>query len=350
MKHSDRPILRPREDVLGRSKFSLALARAIDGLVVAKDGFVIAIIGEWGAGKSSVIEMTLRYLTHLEMERESKRGQAKDDGLETETLDTIEPLAEIYDLIRDRVAAYDTSNQAFSKARYDYRLALFRTWLGTAEDAAKANTYWNLLQRVQNNRRTTLVRFSPWLISGRAELATALLSELARALGEKLGSEINEAFASVLERLAELAPIAGAGLDIATGTPVGRLVSASGNWSAKLAAKLTSGPTLDELRENLRTLLRGLSDQRILIIIDDLDRLTPREATEMVSLVKSLGDLPNVIYLLGFDEDNLVTLVHEDTKLDGHEFLRKIIQYPVHLPPILGNGLSRVWMPICQSF
>jgi len=62
----------------------------------------------------------------------------------------------------------------------------------------------------------------------------------------------------------------------------------------------------------------------------------------MVSLVKSLGDLPNVIYLLSFDDKNLAKLIYEGTKLDGQEYLRKIVQYPVNLPPILQNGLSRV--------
>lgn len=45
---------------------------------------------------------------------------------------------------------------------------------------------------------------------------------------------------------------------------------------------------------------------------------------------------------MSFDQNNLCKLIHEGTKLDGEEYLRKIIQYPVHLPPILGTGLSRV--------
>jgi energy-coupling factor transporter ATP-binding protein EcfA2 len=96
MKHSDRPIFRPREDLLGRAKFSLTLAHAIDNLTIAKDGFVVAIMGEWGSGKSSVVEMTTRFLIHLEMERAS-------NGTEKHTLDSLEPLAETFDRVRDSV-------------------------------------------------------------------------------------------------------------------------------------------------------------------------------------------------------------------------------------------------------
>jgi predicted KAP-like P-loop ATPase len=279
--------------------------------------------------------MTTRFLTHLEMERASKTPSK-------ETLDSLEDLAEAFDQVRDRITEFDFANLDFSMARCSYRHELFYSWLGNEEDAKKADCYWTLLQAVENNRHTIQVRFSPWLIAGRAELASAFLSELARALGEKLGSEVKDSFAQLLERLSEFAPLAGAGLDLATGSGVGKLLSSSATWSSKFATKLTSGPTLDELRERLRTSLRKLVDQRVLVIIDDLDRLTPNEAVEMVSLVKSLGDLPNIIYLLSFDQSNLVTLLTKGTKLDGSDYLGKIVQYPVHLPPILGGGLTRL--------
>jgi len=332
MKHSDRPILRPKEDVLGRASFSLFLARAIDNLSIAKDGFVIAVTGEWGAGKSSVVEMASRFLTHLEMERASQG----------ETLNSLENFAETFDAIRGKVAEFDLLDRDFSMARRAYRRDLFRSWLGNDNAAHEAEIYYDLLLSIQSKPRTLQVRFSPWLISGRAELANAFLSELARALGDKLGSEVKDSFARLLERLSELAPLAGAGLDLAAGTGLGKLLSSGATLSNKLAVKLTSSLTLDDLRERLRLSLRALSNQRVLVIIDDLDRLTPSEAVEMVSLVKSLGDLPNVIYLLSFDQKNLTKLISESSKLDGGDYLGKIVQYPVSLPPLLGDALSRL--------
>jgi hypothetical protein len=41
-------------------------------------------------------------------------------------------------------------------------------------------------------------------------------------------------------------------------------------------------------------------DRRFLIIIDDIDRLNPDEALAIFRLVKSVGRLPNVMYLLVF--------------------------------------------------
>ncbi len=266
MKHSDRPIFRPREDVLGRSPFALALARAIDRLPIANDGFVIAVLGEWGTGKSSVVEMTIRFLTHIEMERASESVLWGDRQAVPENLETLEALAETFDRVSDKVFAYDMLNLDFSRTQRAARWNLFRSWLDTQKEADKADRYWKLFVKIQERRRTTLVRFSPWLIAGRAELASALLSELARALGEKLGPDVQEAFASMLERLSEFAPIAGAGLDAVTGGGLGKVLASGGAWPAKFAAKLTKGPTLDQLREKLRSSLRKQPDQRVLAL------------------------------------------------------------------------------------
>jgi hypothetical protein len=181
-----------------------------------------------------------------------------------------------------------------------------------------ADRYWRLKHEVETHRHTIILHFSPWLISGRAELKSALLSDLGRALGTRLGEDVTQAFGKILKRLMEFAPIAGAGLDIAAhGIGAGGLLRAAGDWSQKIAAKLIAGPSLDDLKRDLFRLLSRLDGQQILVVIDDIDRLTPVEALEMVSPVKSLADLPNVIYLLVYEEERLSQLIREATSADG---------------------------------
>lgn len=342
MRYADAPIYRPKEDVLGRSDFALALAKAIDNIATAREGFVISIVGEWGAGKSSVVEMIIRHLTHLEMERASREVLWGDTQATPHDLAEIESLAEVFDTIKLRVDEYNTLDLNFSATQRLYSKNIFQSWLRSDAQTDQADKYWRLLCKINEHRRTTIVRFSPWLIAGRSELANALLSELARALGQQFGDELKDAFASLLGRLSELAPIAGVGLDAVTTPGIGKLLSLGTKWSAEFAATLTSGPTLDGLRENLRRALAKIENQRILIIVDDLDRLTPNEALEMISLVKSLGSLPNVVYLLSYDENNLAKLINQATHLNGNEFIKKIVQYSVNLPPISQDALSQL--------
>jgi hypothetical protein len=256
MRYSDRPITSPSEDVLGRSGFALELARSIDRLLIAKDGFVIAIHGEWGAGKTSVIELIVRFLRHIEMERASQTSLLGEQTPVPQTLDDLEAAGLVFDRIKERILSIDQLGLDFTKTQRNYRSKLFESWLRSVEDAALADRYWRLLLRVESQPRTIVVRFSPWLIAGRTELAIALFSELARALSEELGDEVKQAFAAVLQRLADFAPVIGAGLDATTAIGMGRLFSSGLQWSQKITHTLASGPTLDEVRRRLRQALK----------------------------------------------------------------------------------------------
>ncbi len=50
-------------------------------------------------------------------------------------------------------------------------------------------------------------------------------------------------------------------------------------------------------------------------------------------LVKSVADFPNIIYILGLDLSNTCALLEgKHSGLKGHEYLDKIVQYPINLP------------------
>jgi predicted KAP-like P-loop ATPase len=334
MRHSDRPITHPDDDALGRSDFALALSRSIDQLAVAKDGFVIGLIGEWGAGKSSVIELTLRYLEHGEMIRLERGAPPSLDDLEemSRKFSRVKPITE-------ELLAQKLNVDLWERHHRDRE---FRRACDSQEDSELALRYWHLKRWVENSPKNLVVRFSPWLFPGKAELASALISDLARAVGEKLGNEVREAFSAVLSRLSQAAPIVGATADVLTSGAFGGLLSSGLDISDRLAKKLTTGPTLESARDRLRGSLRNLGDRKIVVVIDDLDRLTPAEAVEMVSLLKGLGDLPNVVYVLCYDERRLSDLISTALQLDGLEYLQKIVQYAVHLPRLDAADISRL--------
>jgi predicted KAP-like P-loop ATPase len=343
MRYSDQPITRPGEDALGRASFAFELARSIDNLSVAGEGFVMALVGEWGAGKTSVIELIVRYLRHIEMERASRHQLVGESQPSPQTIDQIELLAIEFDKIRSKIDAIHELNLDTTQWQRQFRWNQFRNWLDSDLATDAADRYWRLKLRVDSNPRTVVVRFSPWLIAGKAEMATALLSELARALGEPFGEDLKQAFGSLIARLAEFIPVAGAGIDLATGTKLSSFLSVGSVWSRNIAKSMTSGPTLDDLRNKLRGLLRRLNKQQVLVIVDDVDRLTPFEALEMVSLVKSVGDLPNVVYLLSYHDVKLAELIHKAINVSGYELLEKIVQYTIVLPPIEADDLWRLF-------
>ena len=74
--------------------------------------------------------------------------------------------------------------------------------------------------------------------------------------------------------------------------------------------------------------------KRILVVIDDIDRLTPEETRQLFTVIKALADFPNVVYLLAFDRDVAAQAIKQQSGLPGERYLVKIIQVPFELPPV----------------
>ncbi len=96
--------------------------------------------------------------------------------------------------------------------------------------------------------------------------------------------------------------------------------------------KSTSNPAahepVDDVREKISDLLKS-SGIKLVITVDDIDRLLPGEALQILKLVRITACFDNVVYILGYDEGVLSEQI--DKKM-GHRYLEKFIQVPVRLP------------------
>jgi len=341
LKHTDRPIFKPAQDLLRRRTFSLQLARAIDNFASPSDGFVMALEGKWGEGKSSVVALIVRYLRHLEMLRADELLRDREDA--GADLDYLERCAELCETVEWRLKSLSSSCSEIQRWSKTYKWAQFDQWFESRTDAIDADRYWRLQSHFEDNRKTIVVNFSPWLIAGRSQLATALLSDLARALGNDIGEDVREAFAGLLKRLSELASFANVGASVGGIQLLAPVATLTEKISKKYSEKLAKGDTLDEVRLELKKVLGRLENKQVLVVVDDLDRLPPKDALEAIALVKSLGDLPNVIYLLCYDSEMIAKLLSVAMEIDGSDYLKKIIQYSVRLPRLRDTDLGRLF-------
>lgn len=76
----------------------------------------------------------------------------------------------------------------------------------------------------------------------------------------------------------------------------------------------------------------GEDHLKIIVSIDDIDRLSEEEIIAVFQLVKSLADFPNAVYLLAFDYDVVVRALSVVQHGDGREYLEKVIQVPFEIP------------------
>lgn len=94
---------------------------------------------------------------------------------------------------------------------------------------------------------------------------------------------------------------------------------------------IEQGDSVEKLHAEPSKALRE-QKKRFLIVIDDIDRLSPDEALLIFRLVKSVGRLPNVMYLLVYDRPLAEKIVSERYPSEGPHYLEKIVQAAFELP------------------
>jgi predicted KAP-like P-loop ATPase len=90
---------------------------------------------------------------------------------------------------------------------------------------------------------------------------------------------------------------------------------------------------ISAVKNELSNLLKDI-DTKMIIVIDDIDRLTNTEIRQIFQLVKSLADFPNTIYLLSFDKDVVINALKKVQEGSGHDYLEKVVQVPFEIPQI----------------
>ncbi|NKQ27877.1 KAP family P-loop NTPase fold protein [Streptomyces galbus] len=105
-----------------------------------------------------------------------------------------------------------------------------------------------------------------------------------------------------------------------------------------LGERIAGDVSANALRKKAEDVL-GEIDQPILFVMDDLDRLTPDELLMVFKLVRLVGRLPNVYYLLAYDEKTLLDLIQQTSVASGNrararDYMEKIIQVRFDVPDL----------------
>lgn len=98
-------------------------------------------------------------------------------------------------------------------------------------------------------------------------------------------------------------------------------------------SKFIGEKPLKTLKEEINEILKNRS-YKLIIVIDDIDRLTDDEVQQIFILVKALADFQNIIYILSFDRNIILNSMGNLQKDYGEEFLDKIIQLQIDIPKI----------------
>lgn len=175
-----------------------------------------------------------------------------------------------------------------------------------------------------------IVPIQAWWYRTEDALAIGFFQELYATLSKELpkGDKAKDALAKLGGHIAGAGQLLGAAAGLVAGSVAEGAVNA-------VSSTLANYIRTDENTESLqRHVAEALADQskRFLFIVDDLDRLTPDEALVVLRLIKSVGRLPNVAYLLSYDREVTEKVVAIRYPSEGAHYLEKIVQAGFDLP------------------
>jgi hypothetical protein len=183
-----------------------------------------------------------------------------------------------------------------------------------------------MIQRHASND-WSIARYNPWSYSTVEQAILAFFSELQQAMPDDPQNRRKQLLGKWASRLVPL-------------TSVGSLlgVDPSGPLAA-LADLIVGDRSPERLHSDAKTSLRELT-KPVLMVLDDLDRLEPDQLLLTFKLVRMLGRLPNVYYLLSYDEDTLLDVLQRsglvsDNKARARSYLEKMVQVRLDVPPVL---------------
>ena len=173
--------------------------------------------------------------------------------------------------------------------------------------------------------------FNPWMFSGTDHLVSLFFAELSIQL--KLSRNLAD---------------------------VGRDLEAYGEIFSGMGWLPLVGPWAERLRSAVKILAKGLQrrkegiggcrkrverrlnalDKPILVVLDDIDRLTSPEIRDVFKLVRLTASFPNVIYIVAFDRKRVEQALDEQA-IPGRAYLEKILQVGVDLPVVPPHVLDR---------
>ncbi|SFP79412.1 KAP family P-loop domain-containing protein [Ruminobacter amylophilus] len=85
------------------------------------------------------------------------------------------------------------------------------------------------------------------------------------------------------------------------------------------------------------------ANKKIVVLIDDIDRLTNSQIRNIIQIVKQIGDLPKITYILAMDREVVAHALEDDCCNNGNEYLEKIVQIPFQIPPLSQVKLHEIF-------
>lgn len=169
------------------------------------------------------------------------------------------------------------------------------------------------------------IKFNPWRFTDEVHLLQSFFQTLADKLGQSISSK-KEDIGEALQKYGAILSSVSLNVGIVKISP--------GQIAKELGATLSS-IELAEIRNRIEEILKG-EGKRVVILMDDIDRLEKTEVQTIFKLVKLSADFAYTAYILAYEPEMVAASLGEKyssgDKEAGFRFLEKIVQIPLNIP------------------
>jgi hypothetical protein len=188
-----------------------------------------------------------------------------------------------------------------------------------------------------------IVHFNPWLVGDRDALLKQFLNAIASKLALTDNAGVGQRVAKELKAYSKVFDV----LKLIPGAePWATIVKAVSDVFLKVgeAVGAVSDHKALDLQGRKRLVEAALRafGRPIVVFIDDIDRLFPNEVFEMVRIVKAVGDLPHVGYVLAWDSAYVSEALRAANVPQAATYLDKIVQVRLPLPKLSTSAKGRL--------
>lgn len=220
-----------------------------------------------------------------------------------------------------------------------FTVGLFGKW-----GSGKTSLVNMMLQEIEHRQKDMegkdkliIVHFEPWNFSDTNQLLTQFFVRLSnefRSKGDENLAKVGEALEKYSDafEIAEVIPVVG-----------GLLALLGKKGASALGKNIKKGSDEKDILKQKEYVARLLEKQanKILVVIDDIDRLSNEQIRQVFQLITSVAKFPNTTYLLVFDKEIVVKALEKVQEGSGEDYLEKVIQMPIQIPDIQKTELRK---------
>lgn len=202
----------------------------------------------------------------------------------------------------------------------------------------------NMVKKNLDDKEIIPIWFNTWQFSqfnANGDVAITFLTYLLNLLSKNLQGEAKNKAQDAIQMVTKI-------MLKSAGTLTEMLIKKGGDAAKDIVENIVSELTSDndtnaieklrsDFQETVNSLLKETGKERIVIFVDDLDRLQPIRAVELLEILKLFLDCDSCVYVLAIDYEvtsqGITEKYHETLNWQkGRKFFDKIIQVPFKMP------------------